>query len=317
MWQLASGGILGWALGANDASNVFGTAVASRMLRFRTAAVAASVCIVLGALVGGGPGMRTYRDLGQTNLDTAFVVCLTAALTVTVMTWRRLPVSTSQAVVGALVAVSALRGSVDLGVLGKVVLCWMGTPIGAALLAVILYVVLGKLVNVLSMNLFRYDVTLRSALMVAGCYGAFALGANNVANVTGPFVGDGMLSVPSACLIGGLCIALGVVTYSRGVMMTVGRGLVKLDAFSALVVVLAEALAVHSYALVGVPVSTSQAVVGGVLGIGLVRGVRTVNKRTLVGILGAWVMTPVIAFAATLLLCLLGAGLGWPPSPAR
>jgi PiT family inorganic phosphate transporter len=317
MWQLASGGILGWALGANDASNVFGTAVASRMLRFRTAALAASACIVLGALVGGGPGMRTYQDLGRTDLDTAFVVCLTAALTVTLMTWRRLPVSTSQAVVGALVAVSALGGSVDLGVLGKVVLCWVGTPIGAALLAVLLYVVLGQLVNALGLNLFRYDVALRSALMVAGCYGAFALGANNVANVTGPFVGDGMLSVPGACLVGGLCIALGVVTYSRGVMMTVGRGLVKLDAFSALVVVLAEALAVHAYALVGVPVSTSQAVVGGVLGIGLVRGIRTVNKRTLLGILGAWLLTPVVAFAGTLLLCLAAVRMGWLASPVR
>jgi PiT family inorganic phosphate transporter len=126
-----------------------------------------------------------------------------------------------------------------------------------------------------------------------------------------------MLSVSSACIIGGLCIGLGVVTYSRGVMMTVGRGLVRLDAFSALVVVLAEALAVHAYALVGVPVSTSQAVVGGVLGVGLVRGVRTVNKKTLAGILGAWVMTPIVAFAGTLLLCLVGAGLGWPASPPR
>ena len=317
MWQLASGGILGWALGANDASNVFGTAVASRMVRFRTAAVAAAVFIFLGALIGGAPGMLTYRGLGRTNLDTAFVVCLTAALTVTLMTWRHLPVSTSQAVVGALVAVTALRGSADWSVLVKVVLCWVGTPIGAALLAVLLYVALGRLVNALSMNLFRYDVVLRMALMVAGCYGAFALGANNVANVTGPFVGEGMLSVPSACIVGGLCIGLGVVTYSRGVMMTVGRGLVKLDAFSALVVVLAEALAVHGYALIGVPVSTSQAVVGAVLGIGLVRGVRTVNKRTLVGILGAWLMTPVIAFAGALLLCLAGAQLGWSASAAQ
>jgi PiT family inorganic phosphate transporter len=181
----------------------------------------------------------------------------------------------------------------------------------------VLYVVLGQLVNALDLNLFRYDVALRSALMVAGCYGAFALGANNVANVTGPFVGEGMLSVPGACLVGGLCIALGVVTYSRGVMMTVGRGLVKLDAFSALVVVLAEAVAVHCYALVGVPVSTSQAVVGGVLGIGLVRGVRTVNKKTLAGIVGAWLLTPVVAFVGTLLLCLAGIRLGWLGSPMR
>ena len=306
MWQLVAGGYLGWALGANDASNVFGTAVASRMVQFRTAAAASVGFVLLGAILGGAPGMVTYQKLGRTDLDTAFVVCLTAAVTVTVMTWRRLPVSTSQAVVGALLAVAALRGRVEWGALGKVVVCWIGTPIGAALAAIVLYAVLGRVINALALNLFQYDVVMRTGLVAAGCYGAYALGANNVANVTGPFVGEGMLSVPAACLIGAACIGLGVVTFSRGVMLTVGRGLVQLDAFSALVVVLAEAIAVHGYASVGVPVSTSQAVVGGVLGVGLVRGVRTVRVRTLGAVLGAWLLTPLIAFLAALACCWLG-----------
>ncbi len=81
-------------------------------------------------------------------------------------------------------------------------------------------------------------------------------------------------------------------------MMTVGKGLVKLDAFSAFIVVLSESITVHIYAIIGVPVSTSQAVVGAVLGIGIVRGVRTVNKRVLGGILVAWATTPLISFSA-------------------
>ena len=50
---LSSGLFLGWSLGANDAANVFGTAVATRMVRFRTAAVVTSVFVILGAVVGG------------------------------------------------------------------------------------------------------------------------------------------------------------------------------------------------------------------------------------------------------------------------
>ena len=298
MWQVASGGFLGWALGANDASNVFGTAVASRMLRFRTAAILCSVFVLLGALLGGSAGMHTYQAMSSTTLNTAFVVGLTAALTVTAMTYKRLPVSTSQAVVGALIAAGMFSGGFNLGVLGKVVVCWVGTPVGAMLVAAVLYPVLGKLLNWLDLDMFQYDAVLRWALIAAGAYGAYALGANNVANVTGAFVGEGMLSVQAACLLGGLAIVLGIVTYSRGVMMTVGRGLVKLDAFSAFVVVLAEAITVHVYALIGVPVSTSQAVVGGVLGVGLVRGVRTVNRKVLLNIVLAWLTTPVIGFAA-------------------
>ena len=120
-----------------------------------------------------------------------------------------------------------------------------------------------------------------------------------------------MLSVRMACLVGGLSIALGVLTFSRGVMMTVGEGVVKLDAFSAFVVVVAQGVTVHIYATVGVPVSTSQAVVGAVLGIGFVKGVRTINWRMLRNISLAWLATPVVSFASTFLVVLASRALGW------
>lgn len=304
MWQLISGIYLGWALGANDASNVFGTAVASRMLRFWTAAILASIFIFLGALLEGSAGMHTLAGLSRTTLSTAFIVSLMSALTVTLMTYYQLPVSTSQAVVGALIAVGLFNGHVDFSILVKVVICWFGTPIGAMLCAVVLYLLVGQLFNVVDFTMFQYDQALRLGLILAGSYGAFALGANNVANVTGAFVGEGMLSVTSACAIGGLSIALGVITYSRGVMLTVGRGIVRLDAFSAFIVILAEGITVHFYAVVGVPVSTSQAVVGGVLGVGIVKGVKTVNQRVLRNILMAWLTTPLISLIATYTVCL-------------
>ena len=78
-------------------------------------------------------------------------------------------------------------------------------------------------------------------------------------------------------------------------METVGTKLVRLDPFSALIVVMAEAITVHIYTLVGVPVSTSQALIGAVLGVGLVKGINTVSKQTLTGILFAWFLTPTIA----------------------
>ncbi len=70
--------------------------------------------------------------------------------------------------------------------------------------------------------------------------------------------------------------------------------MVRLDGFSALAATLAAAVTVHVYAGLGVPVSTSQAIVGSVLGIGILKGVRTVNRRTLWRILFGWITTPVI-----------------------
>jgi PiT family inorganic phosphate transporter len=295
MWQLSSGIFLGWSLGANDASNVFGTAVASRMVKFTTAAGLCSLFVVLGALLEGREGMETYQQLSPMSANLAFIVGLSAGATVALMSFWRLPVSTSQAVVGALVLIGLLRSSLDTSSLLKVVLCWVGTPIGAALATIMLYYTVGKLLNLMYPTLFMYDRGLRWSLIIAGSYGAYALGANNVANVTGPFAGPGMLTPFQACLVGSLAIALGVLTYSKKVMYTVGRDLVRLDAYTAFISILSAAATVHVYAIIGVPVSTSQAIVGAVLGIGILKGTRTIHTRTLWKILFGWIGTPAIS----------------------
>ncbi len=300
MLSLLGGVFLGWSLGANDASNVFGSAVASRMLKFWTAAVLASVFVLLGALLQGQAGIETLKGLTQFTLEQAVVSSVAAATTVTIMTILGFPVSTSQAVVGAILGIGILNQQLNLAGLGKVVACWFGTPVGAVVIAVIIYKVLAAFYNNLKINLFQSDMLIRLSLIVAGSYGSYALGANNVANVTAVFVGAGHLSVFSAALIGGLSIGLGILTFSKRVMETVGKKLVRLDPFSALVVLLAEAITVHIFTFIGVPVSTSQAVIGAVLGVGIIKGISTVSGRTLVNILIAWLLTPAVAgFIAT------------------
>jgi PiT family inorganic phosphate transporter len=191
----------------------------------------------------------------------------------------------------------------DLGRLGKIVVCWVGTPLGAMLVAFLLYHLLRWPLCRLRLSLFTLDPLLRLGLLVCGCYGAHALGANNVANVASFLVADPRLGPDAAVLLGGLAIAAGILAFSRGVMLTVGRGITPLDPFSALVVVLAQAVTVHFYALAGVPVSTSQAIVGAVLGMGLVKGVQIFNLRVLRHVFLGWLMTPIAAAA-------FGAGLG-------
>ena len=67
LFFLSSGLFLGWALGANDAANVFGTAVGTRMVRFGTAAAICSVFVILGAVVGGSGAAQTLGKLGAIN----------------------------------------------------------------------------------------------------------------------------------------------------------------------------------------------------------------------------------------------------------
>lgn len=295
MLSLLGGVFLGWSLGANDAANCFGSAVASRMVRYWTAAALCAVFVVVGALLEGRAGIETLSGLTTIDLEQAVVITVAGGLTVTIMTFFGLPVSTSQAAVGAILGIGFFNQELNVADLGKVVACWFGTPVGAVLVALVLYKALAFVYNRLQITLFQADMLLRTALVVAGSYAAYALGANNVANVTAVFVGAGTLTVFAAALIGGLSIALGVVTYSRGVMETVGRKLVRLDPFSAVVVVLTEGLTVHFYTVIGVPVSTSQAVIGAVLGIGIIKGAQTIKRKTLYGIFSGWFLTPPVA----------------------
>ena len=80
---LSSGLFLGWSLGANDAANVFGTAVGTRMVRFTTAALICGVFVILGAVFSGAGAAHTLGALGSVNaLPGAFMAALSAGFTV-------------------------------------------------------------------------------------------------------------------------------------------------------------------------------------------------------------------------------------------
>jgi len=105
MLPLVGGVYLGWALGANNAGNVFGTAVASRIIRYRTACILCAIAVILGATLQGRAGIQTLSGLTHQTMSTLVLVSITAAATTTLMTFLKLPISTSQAVVGALAGV--------------------------------------------------------------------------------------------------------------------------------------------------------------------------------------------------------------------
>ena len=112
---LTSGLFLGWALGANDAANVFGTAVGTKMVKFSTAAIICSIFIIIGAVWGGAGTTDTLGKLGAVNaLPGAFMVAFSAALSVLLMTKAGLPVSTSQAIVGGIIGWNYFSGTLPI-----------------------------------------------------------------------------------------------------------------------------------------------------------------------------------------------------------
>lgn len=320
---LTSGLFLGWALGANDAANVFGTAVGTKMVQFKTAAIICSVFVVLGAVISGAGASHTLGKLGAiTALPGAFMTALAAAVAVFSMTKSGLPVSTSQAIVGAIVGWNLFSGNpTDTGTLVKILLTWVLCPVLSALVAVTLLKVLKLAGRKAALHLIRADAYTRLGLIAAGAFGSYSLGANNIANVVGVFIpakpfadislaGVTVSSTEQLFLMGGFAIAVGVFTYSRGVMMTVGGNLGRLSATTAFVAVMSHSIVLFLFASRGleaflaghglptiplVPVSSSQAVVGAVVGISILQGAGGIRWQTLARIVTGWAATPLVA----------------------
>ena len=96
--------------------------------------------------------------------------------------------------------------------------------------------------------------------------------------------------------IGGIAIAIGVLTFSKRVMMTVGTSIAQLSQTDGFLVIIAMALTVVLMGeFMGIPVSTSQAVVGAVIGAGMTRGVKNINFGVFKNIAIAWISSPTVA----------------------
>ena len=321
---LLGGLFLGWSLGSNDAANVFGTAVGTRMVRFKTAAIVCSLFIILGAVISGSGTTETLGKLGAINaLPGAFAACVAAGLSVYIMTKFGLPVSTTQAIVGAIVGWNLYTGSsTNIKVLLTILSTWILCPIIAALIAMLFFILTKKLLKNTTWHILRLDAYTRTALLIAGAFGAYSLGANNIANVMGVFVpiapfADIQLgsfltfsSKEQLFLLGGIAIAVGVFTYSKKVMFTVGNDLLKLSPVAAFIVVFAHSIVLFLFASQGisnflnsmhlpaiplVPVSSSQAIVGAVIGIGILKGGKEVQWNIAGKITLGWFLLPVIA----------------------
>lgn len=320
---LSSGLFLGWALGANDAANVFGTAVGTRMLSWRTAAIICSIFVVLGAVISGAGASQTLDKLGSISaLPGAFMAALAAALAVYSMIKSGLPVSTSQAIVGAIIGWNLFSNNpTDASTLTKILATWTLSPVLSAGIAIILFKVLKFSGKYAKLHMIRADAYTRAGLIVAGALGAYALGANNIANVVGVFIpaqplpplelaGVVFSSTQQLFLLGGLAIAVGVFTYSKGVMMTVGSQLGRLSPTTALIAVLSHSIVLFLFAsrsletwlaanglptIPLVPVSSSQAMVGAIVGISIMQGMSGIRWSVLGRIIVGWIVTPIAA----------------------
>ena len=297
--MLAAGSYVGWNIGANDTANCIGTTVGCGLLPFRRAAILVAIFAVLGGLLQGHHVMDTVGKgivKDELNILAVFVALICSGIFVTLATFFRIPTSTSQAIVGGVMGIGlALDANIDYAKLIRIAESWVICPILVMVLAFVLYYLLTRLLHrIVSRNILVQNAIGWLAIL-SGCYVAYSMGANNAGNAVGPIANLGIIHPTVLLAIGGAAIAVGAITYGRRVADTVGKGITPLDIPGAFVAQIASAFGMHLFSIFGIPVSTSSAIVGAVVGVGLVKGARSISQKTIWTILIGWVLTPFLA----------------------
>lgn len=150
--------------------------------------------------------------------------------------------------------------------------------------------------------------------VLSACFVAFAHGSNDVGNAIAPLaviayinhqgqVPSDELPIPLWILVlGAMGIVAGLAVWGKKVIATIGENIISLEPSSGFCAELATAITILLASRLGLPVSTSHALVGGVVGIGLGQNIKSIKFATIQNIAAAWLITiPIsVALSATI-----------------
>ncbi|MBW6518494.1 MAG: inorganic phosphate transporter family protein [ANME-2 cluster archaeon] len=298
---------MGLNIGGNNAAASMGAAYGAKARTRQQAVILIAIFAFLGAVLSGGEVIKTLGNgivpSGNITVVYAIVAISAAGISMFIANMLKVPISTSQAAVGAVAGLGIYVGMLDMNVLTRIVSWWVVTPLVAFFLAFIM----GKYfhpVILLWIVDHKSEATIRKIigllLTISGCYVAYSAGANNAANAVGPLVGAGFMDSGTGAVIGGLTIGVGAILLGSRVLETVGNGITELCAIRAVFVEFVAAVLVHAASIMGIPVSLGEIVTAAIIGIGCANeGLLTARNETVQKIVTMWFVSPLAAGVIT------------------
>ena len=277
---LLSGIYIAFVIGANDTANALGTSVGANLLSYKKLVLIFGVFVLLGCLNAHNVG-HTVSSIVSGNIVPSLVI---AGLIITVITYKKIPISSHQVIVCALVGLNMSSANMELFM--KIIGSWVISPVLTALISFILY----KLFEHSNIPILKRVELLKYGLILSGGLIAYNLGSNDLPTALGAISDNTYVF-----FMGGIALIIGALLFGKGVSETVGMNLVKLSPLAAFVAQLSAGISVFVFTQFGMPVSTTQAIIGGVVGVGLTKGIKTVKWKTLSNIVLGWVSAPSFA----------------------
>lgn len=319
---LILGFYMAWNIGANDVANAMGTSVGSKALSLKQAVVLAAILEFSGAFFAGSTVSETIQkgilDLSFFQSDPlAFVLGMMGSLLATgvllqLASYLGLPVSTTHAIVGAVIGFGCIAGGIEAvrwDVLGWIASSWILSPLLSGLISYAIFSLIGfirlrqpALSTPSSSSYQGLEKIFIPLQILSACLVAFAHGTNDVANAIGPVAAvigvlkTGTLSSQSAVptwllALGGGGIVLGLATWGWRVIETIGKKITELTPTRGFSAEFGAAATILLASKLGLPISTTHALIGSVLGVGMTRGIKALNLQIIKEIVVSWIVT--------------------------
>jgi len=314
---LAAAGLFGLVSGFNDGGNLMASFTSGRLITPRVAALLLLISVtgpvVLGTAVAQTVGTNVIDLRGQGELD--FILITVSSLSVVLLSWRfGVPTSMTLALVGAMLGWVAASGRLGLIHWNGVARILLGIPIsvlGGGLLALALYVGVRRFLGGQSHASILSLARLQFA--TAGVQ-AFAYGANDMEKTVGliavgmsfPNHGQAVVFASPAPIIGAFILFFaGAVFGGWRVARRIGFGVLKVRPMQALAQQLASGGVVSVLAIAGAPVSMTQTIDGGLVGVGAALRASSIRWGIVREMVGSWLLTLPLALAVAALLHLV------------
>jgi inorganic phosphate transporter, PiT family len=303
--------------GFHDTANAIATSVSTRALKPEHAILMSATANFVGALTGTAvaktisSGLATTPDgpVGQTIVAAALV----GAIVWNLVTWRfGIPSSSSHALIGGLlgaVVASVGAGAIKVdGVLSKVILPLIGSPIAGVLGGFLLMVIL---LNVFRRaNPQRINERFRRLQLISAAFMAFSHGSNDAQKTMGimtlALIAAGVLPPDSAIplwviVLAATAISFGTAAGGWRIIKTMGQRVVKLDPVHGFAAETTAATIILTASHFGMPVSTTHVISSAIIGVGSSDRLSAVRWGVAGNIVIAWILTiPASAAVAAL-----------------
>lgn len=297
-----------FSIGAHYTGACMGMPYAAGAIRLLPALLLMAPLAFLGAFLASGSVEGTVGhgilSTGTVALGVALTIVTTALVLTSAYNLLTLPTSTIQILVFSTIGVGLAVGiPVNWSTIAILLIIWAIAPVAAFGLGYTLTRLADRWRPVSSEATARSRAWM-TGLVLIGMTASFAMGANDVSNASGPLVMTGLFGLFAAGFIGGVGIAVGVLTWGRPLLKKVAFNIVRLDPRMAITSQFAQSLVILVSVAFGYFTSMNQALVAAMLGTGLARGQSVVLWKPVRGILLGWLIGPASGLS-------LGFALAW------